>query len=1512
MAIAYVNSAFSTSSTTAGTSKTISYTPTAGNTLIVFCFGVGVAATKVTDTKANLYQPYVPPTTSTVTATTFICRSCNGGATTITVTFASSTRNTVVVVEYSGALEVGKTNTATGSSTAPSVAITTQDNNNVVCAGMTTEGTSTWALSVGTALRNSQVGGGATTPGGGVIDNTSATPASTTETATLGTTGAWVAHAVELRTVVVPLLTDQNIDYYNQAALPPWRAGNLKLYAEDEQFSWGYLFDTKMSIDNERFDQPPKLISFVVPEIETEQFDWGYNVPLMGVGSTYMGYSGFWALKPAMGSEYEMFDYSSPEVITREDMYIDTWAVATFTEEDNEGEQFGFNPPAVIAVLPWDTEFNPPQQSSIIPEMETEQFDWSLNATELAGTGANLMGFRGFWSLRAAMGSDTEFDMVPLPGVAALPSMLYDFDYNPIQQLSQLFNDQSTEEFDWGYAVPLSGVGSQMMGYSGFWVSKPAMGSIDDWSFNPPAAPTAITPFDEDGVIPLAMLVRDAMEEIGMEPMFAIDADQQPLSVMVRAQQAEDEQVYPAAPFITAIPTDGVRDQWATAWRMLAQAEDEQVYPRPPFLTPIGFDDSPEQIAKPWVMFDDVETFGYSVSQEYPDADEQALPRTWMMIDDVDQPNFVETYAQDDQIQPLDVRRVVQEEEPMLLLVGAAPLPNMLYDYDFIPALGSLYFQCLDIESEQFSLNATELAGTGANLMGFRGFWSLRAAMGTDPEFDTSHSSFFALEQYGDVDEQSLSIVWMIADDVDQQNFVEVFVQDDQPQPLDVRRMAQEDEPMLLLVGVAPLPNMLYDADFNATMQLGQRFGLEDPDWGFNPPVTATYQEDSVYQDRPQLQSLTPEMETEQFDWGYAVPLAGVGSQMMGYSGFWVSKPAMGSEVDAWGFNPVAVVAAITPFTEEQNPVQFILQYQDVEDSAFNPIIVGTGGTQLMGFRGFRDYKAAMQPDEQWSFNAPVVTVTTAFDFDQQPLTATLVRDGVEEVYINPPFSAPVVFDPGDEFQPLAQPLAVQTEDEQVYPAPPFIVPIGFDDRIEHLPLATLIRDDVDQFGFNFVVPTPVTPFDFDQHVWQQRLAIQQVEDEQVYPAPPFLMPFPSDAAPEQVAKPWVMYDDVETFGYSVSQTFAEPQEFGPAQQRTFVPEIEDESAQVYPNPPFITAMPFDDSPEQLPNITVVMDIDHTLFVYGVLVGPLPSMPFDADFNPTMMRGFYFTSPEDEQFNWGYKPPTIATYQEDGVYQDRMMQSITPEMETEQFDWGFDRSRYYALGDEAPYFTSLWRMMPTLDDDTNWGFKPPAPVAISGFDQDELPPNKPQAITDDVMDSSYNPVIVGTGGTQMMGFRGYKSPQAAMGEDAWGYNVIPPLPNMLYDAEFNPAQQASFFFKNLDTEEFDWGYKPPTLSTYQEDVGADQWPRFLWNLDWVEGYEAQPPLTTVVRVVPIVYKVENEALLDLIVSSHPFFYVATAQGQLALNVKAISGVPGILVGPVSSTGIISVQGITVQ
>lgn len=207
--ITFTTSAQSTASTTASTTCTISITLTAGQTVLVGGLGVGNAVSSVADTLGNSYSSVAGPITNTVTSTIFGDLSiATGGATTITVTFASSSRRTCVALEYAGVIAFGQTATNTGSSTAPLVTLTTQDANNFVVAVMTRQGTSTWSSNASCTttctLRNNQAGAGSTTPGQGSVDVAKAAAGSTTNEATISVSGAWAAASIELRSVTPP------------------------------------------------------------------------------------------------------------------------------------------------------------------------------------------------------------------------------------------------------------------------------------------------------------------------------------------------------------------------------------------------------------------------------------------------------------------------------------------------------------------------------------------------------------------------------------------------------------------------------------------------------------------------------------------------------------------------------------------------------------------------------------------------------------------------------------------------------------------------------------------------------------------------------------------------------------------------------------------------------------------------------------------------------------------------------------------------------------------------------------------------------------------------------------------------------------------------------------------------------------------------------------------------------------------------------------------------------------
>ena len=124
----------------------------------------------------------------------------SGASTTVTVNLAAGSEVVCAVAQYSGVGALGLTNTNSGTGTAPTVSVTTQDNNNWVVAGFAHEGaTGTLSAQTGT-LRQVKVTSGSSVKGA-LTDNTSATPASVTNAVTATQTGTnWAAAALELRT----------------------------------------------------------------------------------------------------------------------------------------------------------------------------------------------------------------------------------------------------------------------------------------------------------------------------------------------------------------------------------------------------------------------------------------------------------------------------------------------------------------------------------------------------------------------------------------------------------------------------------------------------------------------------------------------------------------------------------------------------------------------------------------------------------------------------------------------------------------------------------------------------------------------------------------------------------------------------------------------------------------------------------------------------------------------------------------------------------------------------------------------------------------------------------------------------------------------------------------------------------------------------------------------------------------------------------------------------------------
>jgi hypothetical protein len=139
MAISFVGGASAVSSS--GSTVAVTYSPTAGNTVIVLVSCTSTQSVSgVVDNATGGSSTYTQQVTVAngcdVEIWSTTVNGAKAGATTITATVTGSTQKPVAcVVEYSGVTNFGNTANNTGATTPLTVTITAQDNNSVLIAG---------------------------------------------------------------------------------------------------------------------------------------------------------------------------------------------------------------------------------------------------------------------------------------------------------------------------------------------------------------------------------------------------------------------------------------------------------------------------------------------------------------------------------------------------------------------------------------------------------------------------------------------------------------------------------------------------------------------------------------------------------------------------------------------------------------------------------------------------------------------------------------------------------------------------------------------------------------------------------------------------------------------------------------------------------------------------------------------------------------------------------------------------------------------------------------------------------------------------------------------------------------------------------------------------------------------------------------------------------------------------------------------------------------------------------
>jgi hypothetical protein len=122
-----------------------------------------------------------------------------GSPTTVTITFGAATlQRCALAIDYSGVLGLGVVNTNSGSSTALTVSLTTQDSNNWITAGLGLLAQATMTLVTGTKRGSTEFTTGTSLVAG---DNTVVSAGSVTVAFSSNVSAAWACTALELRTV---------------------------------------------------------------------------------------------------------------------------------------------------------------------------------------------------------------------------------------------------------------------------------------------------------------------------------------------------------------------------------------------------------------------------------------------------------------------------------------------------------------------------------------------------------------------------------------------------------------------------------------------------------------------------------------------------------------------------------------------------------------------------------------------------------------------------------------------------------------------------------------------------------------------------------------------------------------------------------------------------------------------------------------------------------------------------------------------------------------------------------------------------------------------------------------------------------------------------------------------------------------------------------------------------------------------------------------------------------------
>lgn len=182
-------------STNSSTSLAVTVTVNAGDTVIVAVATENTNITAPTDNASggsNVYQQMTARITNTVSIQLWICVNAKA-ATTVTANYSASRASACVACYTGGTGFVRADSSSTGSGANPSFTSTQDAADSLIIAAFAVQSTGTFTAGTGN-LRVSIAGGGTTTPGCAIVDN-SGTPGTAITTSVTHVAIAWAAVA---------------------------------------------------------------------------------------------------------------------------------------------------------------------------------------------------------------------------------------------------------------------------------------------------------------------------------------------------------------------------------------------------------------------------------------------------------------------------------------------------------------------------------------------------------------------------------------------------------------------------------------------------------------------------------------------------------------------------------------------------------------------------------------------------------------------------------------------------------------------------------------------------------------------------------------------------------------------------------------------------------------------------------------------------------------------------------------------------------------------------------------------------------------------------------------------------------------------------------------------------------------------------------------------------------------------------------------------------------------------